>query len=60
MVSTRRMIGLMSALAGQLLDRDGLVGVLVFGDDIEREAFAGFFQHALRLLGLLQDVADLR
>ena len=47
-------------LGRQLLDGDGLVGVLVFGDDVEREALAGFFQHALRLLGLLQDVADLR
>ena len=32
---------------------------LVFANDVEREPFAGFFQHALRLLGLLQDVADL-
>jgi hypothetical protein len=47
-------------LGRQLLDGDGLVGVLVFRDDIEREAFAGFLQHALRLLGLLQDVVDLR
>ena len=31
----------------QLLDGDGLVGVLVFGNDVERETFAGFFQHAL-------------
>ena len=43
----------------QLVDRDGLVGVLVLGDDVERKAFAGFFQHALRLLGLLQHVVDL-
>ena len=34
--------------------------VLVFADNVEREAFAGFFQHALRLLGLLEDFADLR
>ena len=47
-------------LARQLLDRDGFVGVFVFGDDVERKVFAGFFQHALRLLALLQHVADLR
>ncbi len=47
-------------LGRQLLDRDGLVGVLVLDNDVEGEAFAGFFQHALRLLRLLQDVADLR
>ena len=34
--------------------------VFVFADDVQREAFAGFFQHALRLFGFLEDVADLR
>ena len=29
-------------------------------DHVEREVFAGLLQHALRLLGLLQHVADLR
>ena len=58
-VSTRRMIGTLIGFAGQLLDRDGLVGVLILGDDVEREILAGFFQHALRLLGLLQNVVDL-
>src|SRR5581483_9280247 len=34
------------ARRGQLIDRDGLVlAALVLADDIEREAFAGFFQH---------------
>ena len=49
------------AFRRQPLDRDGLVGcAFVLADDIERESFAGLFQHALRLLGLLQNVADLR
>ena len=49
------------ALRGQPVDGDGFfAGLLVFADDVQREAFAGFFQHALRLLGLLEDVADLR
>ncbi len=47
-------------LGRELVDRDRfLAGGLVFTDNIEREALAGFFQNALRLLGLLQNVADL-
>jgi hypothetical protein len=34
--------------------------VLVLADHVERESFARVFQHALGLLGLLQDVGDLR
>ena len=58
-VSTSRMMGLVSPGAGQLVDGKGFfrAGGFVFADDLE--AFAGFFQHALRLLGLLQDVVDL-
>src|SRR5215469_77194 len=43
----------------QFVDRQGFfrARVLVFADD--GEAFAGFFENALRLLGLLQDVGDL-
>ena len=37
-----------------------VAGLLVLADHVEREAFAGFFQHALRLLGLLEQVGDLR
>ena len=33
--------------------------VLVLGDHVERKILAGFFQHALRLLRLLQNVGDL-
>ena len=48
-------------VAGQLLDGDVFVGGSVFaGDDVEGEPFAGFVKHALRLLGLLQQVSDLR
>ena len=47
-------------LGRQLLDRDGFFGVFVLGDDIQGEAFAGLIQHALRLLGLLENVVDLR
>ena len=44
----------------QLVDRDGLVVArFVLADHVEREAFARVFQHALGLLGLLQNVGDL-
>src|SRR5580704_16807068 len=47
------------ARRGELVDAQRLfrASVLVFADDLE--AFAGFLEHALRLLGLLQDVGDL-
>src|ERR1019366_6678983 len=46
-------------LGRQLLDGDGLVGIFVFDNYVQREALAGFLQHALRLLRIFQDVADL-
>ena len=46
--------------AGQLFDRDVFVGVFFAGEHVEGEPFAGFVEHALRLLGLLQQVGDLR
>jgi hypothetical protein len=46
--------------AGQLFDGDVFVGVVVAGEHVEGEAFAGFVEHALRLLGLLEQVGDLR
>ena len=46
--------------AGQLLDGDVFVLVVVAGEHVEGEAFAGFVEHALRLLGLLEQVGDLR
>src|SRR3954471_18988238 len=42
------------SLSGQLLDRDGFVAAVVIADDIKNKTFAGFFEHALRLLGLLR------
>ena len=47
-------------LAGELLDRDVFVGVVVAGEHVEGEPFAGFVENALRLLGFLQQVGDLR
>jgi len=47
-------------LAGELFDGNVFVGVVVAGDDIEGEPFAGFVEDALRLLGLLQQIGDLR
>ena len=41
-------------IAGQLLDRDVFVGIVLAGQHIEGQSFACFIQHALRLLGLLQ------
>ena len=44
---------------GQLVDGERFfrAGVFVFADD--GEAFAGFFEHTLRLLGLFENVRDL-
>ncbi len=48
------------ALVGsQAVDGKIFVGVFVVADDIEREAFGNFFQNALGLLGLLEQVGDL-
>ena len=59
-VSTRRMMGEMSSSAVRLLDGDVFVGVVFAGEHVEGEAFGGFVEHALRLLGLLEQVGDLR
>src|SRR5690348_4334426 len=48
------------AFGGQPLDGDSLVAALIFADHVQGEALAGFFQHALRLLRLFEDVGDLR
>ena len=37
-----------------------LVAAFFFADDAQRKAFAGVFQNAFRLLGLLENFADLR
>src|ERR1700733_3426990 len=46
--------------AGELLDGDVFFRVFIAGQHVEGEAFAGFVQHALRLLGFFQQVSDLR
>ncbi len=46
--------------ARQLLNGDVLVLVVVAGEHVEGEAFAGFIENALRLLGFLEQVGDLR
>ena len=45
---------------GQLVDRERFVGVLFVADDVEREAFGDLFENPLGLLGLLEQVGDLR
>ena len=44
---------------GELVDGEGFVGVLFVADDVEREAFGDFFEDALGLFGLLEQVGDL-
>ena len=44
---------------GEFVDRESFVGVVVVAYDVEREAFGDFFEDALGLLGLLEEVADL-
>ena len=46
-------------LAGHFVDRQRLVGVFLI-DHVEREAFGDFIENALRLLGLFEQVGDLR
>ena len=47
-------------LLGEALDRDGLFFALIDTDDVVGEALARLFEHALRLLGFLEQVGDLR
>ena len=59
-VSTSLMTGAMSlSTGGELVDGKGLVGIAFLGDNIQREAFGNFFEHALGLFGLLQQVGNL-
>ena len=46
--------------SGQLVDREGFVLIALIRHHVQREAFGDFLQHALRLLGLLQQLGDLR
>ena len=55
------MTGAMSVSAAVSLSMESVSsGRLLFADHVEREAFGDFFQHALRLLGLLEQLGDLR
>ena len=49
-----------SFVRGQLVDREILIGVLIVADNVERKAFGDFFEHALRLLGFLEQIGNLR
>ena len=44
---------------GEPVDGERFVGIVFVADDVEREAFGDFFEDALRLLGLLEQVGDL-
>ena len=59
-VSTRRMMGLMSSSLVSFSMEMFSSGFVFAGEHVEGEAFAGFVEHALRLLGFLQQVGDLR
>ena len=49
------------AVGGQLVDGERFVLVLFLADHhVQREAFGDFFEHALGLLGFLEQVGDLR
>src|SRR5277367_6008823 len=48
-----------AGIARELVHRDVLVAVLIFADDLEREAFGGLVQDALGLLGAFQQVVNL-
>ena len=52
--------GAHAGIARELLHGNVFVGVLFVADDLEREALGGLIENALRLLGALQQVADLR
>ena len=44
---------------GEAVDGKRFVGIVFVADDVEREAFGDFFEDALGLLGLLEEVGDL-
>jgi hypothetical protein len=59
-VSTRRMIGLVSPPVAVSLSIVSVSSTPVFSSSrMICEAFAGLFEHALRLLGLFENVVDL-
>ena len=58
-VSTKPHDGAHARFARELLHRNVFVAVFFVADDLQRETFGGLVEHALRLLGALQQVADL-
>ena len=52
--------GAHAGFARELLHRNIFVAVFLVADDLQREPFGGLIQHALRLLGALQQIANLR
>jgi hypothetical protein len=52
--------GAHAGIARELLHGDIFVAVLFLADDLEGEALGGLIEHALGLLGALQQIADLR
>ena len=44
----------------EAVDRQRLVLIVLVADHVEREALGHLFEHALRLLGLLEQIGDLR
>ncbi len=60
-VSTSLMTGRdVGVFGGELIDGERFILLALFADHIQRETFGDFFQHALRLLGLLEQLGDLR
>ena len=52
--------GAHAGVARELLHGNVFVAVFFLADHLKREAFGGLVEHALRLLGAFQQVADLR
>ena len=52
--------GAHAGVARELLHGNVFFAVFFLADHLQREAFGGLVEHALRLLGALQQVADLR
>ena len=59
-VSTSLMTGRCRLCAVSWSIESCLVAGLVLRHHVQREAFGDLFQHALRLLGLLEELGDLR
>ena len=58
-VSTSRTTGLTVGIAREAVAGNGLVALFVVLRNLQRKRFGGLLQNALRLLGALQQIADL-